>query len=287
MTIAEAINKAAATLTACGIEHARLDAELLICHVLQRDRAWLLAHVQEPLDIGNSASFTNVITRRSRREPLQYIIGTQEFWGRKFTVTPDVLIPRPETELIIEAAVAIAKSKTAPLSVIDLCTGSGCIAVALAREIQDIHVFATDASADALAVARDNARKLGAANSIRFFEGDLFTPLEELDLHGTVDVIVSNPPYIRSDEYAALMPEVRDHEPGMALIAGPKGTEVHRRIIEHAPRFLKRQGSLVMEMGIGQADLLSRMIKQDRHYSSCEIMKDLSGIERVIVAERK
>ncbi len=287
MTLIEAINRASVRLASAGVADARLDAEVLLRHTIGKDRAWLLAHMQDALNDSSQSAFERAVERRVRREPLQYITGRQEFWGLEFTVTTDVLIPRPETELIIETALRTDREKKPPLRILDLCTGSGCIAVALARELPQAQILATDASAQAVSVARGNARRHGVADRIRFFEGDLFGPLEELDIRGQVDIIASNPPYIPSGDFGSLQPEVRDYEPGMALLAGPEGIEVHRRIIQEAPDFLSRRGSLIMEMGMGQAEALSRLIRENSEYASIEVLKDLAGIDRVIVAKKK
>jgi release factor glutamine methyltransferase len=252
-----------------------------------RDRAWLIIHRDESLDEAQRTLFEDAVNRRARREPLQYITGKQEFWGLDFSVTPDVLIPRPETELVVEAALKIIQTAGRQVTIVDLCVGSGCIAVSLAMETGAAHIFAADKSDRALAVARENARKHGVSDRIRFLEGDLFRPLAELDLQGMVDLIVSNPPYVRSGDLAALQPEVRDFEPALALIAGPEGTEIQQRIIVTAPEFLKIHGALIMEMGQGQSDSLMRMVKDAGQYEMPEIVKDLAGIERVIVARRK
>lgn len=285
MTLAEAINRAAAGLSDRGIPNARLDAELLLRHVLGRDRAWILTHIQDALDGEHEAIFDSLISRRANREPLQYITGTQEFWGLDFIVTPDVLIPRPETELIIESSLQAMAGTPSPL-IVDLCTGSGCIAVSLAKELPSSRILATDSSEKAVAVARLNARKHQVADRIRFLHGDLFEPLEELDILGKVDILVSNPPYVPAGLMSILQPEVRDHEPETALLAGPEGTEIHVRIISTAPRYLRTQGSLIMEMGIGQATAVGQMIRASGAYHSAEVLKDLAGIERVIIAKR-
>ncbi len=286
VTFIEAINRAASKLAAAGVSTARLDAEVLLCNAAVRDRAWLLAHMQEEIGDGPRTIFEQAVERRSRREPLQYIVGRQEFWGLDFTVTPGVLIPRPETELIIESAVRAVKDRNKPLRIIDLCTGSGCIAVAIAKEFPQARILATDISPQAIAIARVNARRHDVADRIRLFEGDLFGPLEELDIHGQVDIIVANPPYVPSGDFSMLQPEVRDYEPRPALLAGPEGIEVHRRIIDAAPGFLNRHGQLIMEMGLGQADSLAQLVRQRRDYASFELLKDLAGIDRVIVANR-
>ena len=286
MTLIETINNAHARLAAVSIPDARRDAELLLCHSLGRNRAWLITHFQVALDEGIRRIFEGAVQRRSEREPLQYIIGRQEFWGLDFTVTPEVLIPRPETELIIESALRIGGGKDASLTIADLCTGSGCLAISLAKEREQAQLFATDISATALVVAMENARNHEVSARIRFLEGDLFEPLGELDLRGRIDIIVSNPPYIPSGDLGALQPEVRDYEPGMALIAGPDGTEIQKRIINEAPEFMKKNGALILEMGLGQAAALAAFFKENGKYRAPEILNDLAGIERVIVARK-
>lgn len=287
MTIAEAINRAAQKLSGCGITNARLDAEVLLSHILERDRAWLITHNNDGLDNERYKLFEDAIDRRSRREPLQYIIGRQEFWGLEFTVTHDVLIPRPETELLIETAINILRDANKQAMIVDLCTGSGCVAVSLAKELANARIFAVDKSSQALAVARENAQRHGVSDRIRFLEGDLYAPLEELDIRGLVDVITANPPYIRSGDLPMLQPEVRDYEPELALIAGTEGTEVQQKIIESATDLLEKHGTLIMEMGMGQAEILKRMIDEVGTYDKPEILKDLAGIDRVLVVKKK
>ena len=285
MTIIETINRAAARLSAHKVDNARRDAELLLCHVLGRDRAWLLAHIQDGIDDQSLRQYERVIDRRAVREPAQYIIGRQEFRGLPFKVNADVLIPRPETEFVVEAALKAVSMAVAPV-ILDLCTGSGCIAISLAKELLKAQVFATDRSEQALGVAHENARMNQVADRIRFLAGDLFAPIEELDLHEKVDVITANPPYIRAGDLAALQPEVRDFEPEMALIAGPEGTEIGAAIIQQAPPFLKQGGALIMEMGLGQTAAFSGIINNTGNYRSLEIVKDLAGIERVLIARK-
>ncbi len=286
VTLTEAINSTSKKLSAAGIINHRLDAEVLLCNTIAKDRAWLLANLREPLSDEHRWVFERTVERRVQREPLQYITGNQEFWGLDFTVTRDVLIPRPETELIIETVLALQKKDQA-LSIIDLCTGSGCIAVSLAKELHSARIFATDKSGKALDVARENARRHGVSDRIRFLEGDLFGPLNELDIHNKVDIIVSNPPYIPSGDYSTLQVEVRDYEPIMALIAGPDGTEIHQRILDEAPSFLKSKGHLIVEMGLGQHGELEKRVRNIGAFAVLTALKDLAGIERVIVAKIK
>ncbi len=287
MTIAETITRASGRLAAAGISTARLDAEVLLAYVIKKDRAWLIIHGNDNLDSSGQKLFEDTISRRSRREPLQYITGKQEFWGLEFLVTPDVLIPRPETELIVETAIRAVKEAGSRSTIADLCTGSGCIAVSLAKETREARIFATDASEQALAIARENARRHGVSGRIRFLEGDLFGPLEELDVRGGVDIITANPPYIPSGELAALQPEVRDYEPGIALTAGPEGIEIQREIITASVDFLNKRGVLIMEMGIHQAAALRSAAEDTGSYAVIEIYKDLAGIDRVIVARKR
>ena len=275
------------------MSNARLDAEVLLRFILNRDRAWFMTHANEPLDEDKRGLFEKAVARRAKREPLQYIVGKQEFWGLDFIVRPEVLIPRPETELVVETALKITErvrrstEADTPFTIVDLCTGSGCIAVSLAREMRNARFFAIDTSGKALAVARENARKHGVSERIRFLKGDLFQPLEELDFRSQVDIVTANPPYIRSGDLRGLQPEVRDYEPEIALIAGPEGGEIHQKIIEAAPAFLKKHGSLIMEMGEGQAEALIEIMNENGKYAAPEILKDLAGIERVIVAKKK
>ncbi len=274
------------------MSNARLDAEVLLRFILGKDRAWLIIHAAEPLDGERQRLFEEAVNRRAKREPLQYIVGRQEFRGLDFIVTPDVLIPRPETELVVEAALTITErgrrpaEGDTPLVIVDLCTGSGCIAVSLAQELRTARFFATDTSGKALAVARENARKHDVSERIRFLDGNLFEPIEELDIRGQVDIVTANPPYIRSGDLRSLQPEVRDFEPEIALIAGPRGREIQQRIIDRAPAFLKKHGALIMEMGESQAGALLTSINKDGRYGPPEILKDLAGIERVIVAKK-
>jgi release factor glutamine methyltransferase len=286
LTIAEVIHIAATKLETAGVADARLDAEVLLSHIMLRDRAWLFTHGYDAIDADTHRVFENAVERRAKREPLQYILVKQEFWGLDFTVTPDVLIPRPETELVVESALTILKSINREVVIVDLCTGSGCIAISLAKELRTARIVAIDKSDRALHVAKKNAHNHGVSDCISFLEGDLFQPLERLDIHGRVDIIVSNPPYVQSGDQGALQPEVRDFEPAMALFAGPLGTELHRKIISGAPAYLKQRGALIMEMGLGQSEQLVKMSQETGAYDVPRIFKDLAGIERVIVAKK-
>jgi release factor glutamine methyltransferase len=287
VTLIEAIHNAEAKLTTAGIAAARLDAEVLLAYILKKDRAWIITHIHDELDNAACRSFEAALLRRTQREPLQYITGQQEFWGLEFRVTPDVLIPRPETELIVETAIGIVAGPDSQMVIVDLGVGSGCITISLAKELPGARFFAVDKAENALALARENAARHGVSDRIRFLNGDLFQPLEELDIRGRIDIIVSNPPYVSMGDSDMLQPEVRDYEPDMALFAGPLGTEIHRRIIENAPEYLKQRGALVMEMGIGQAAILRESMIETGAYAPSVVLRDLAGIERVIVARKK
>jgi len=286
VTVAETIHRASRTLSEAGVPAAAFDAELLLRFALGRDRAWIITHGNDELADKDQSRFGEMVRRRATREPLQHIIGTQEFWGLDFIVSKDVLIPRPETEFVVEAALAAVRKLAAPV-IVDLCTGSGCIAVCLAKELPAARIFATDRSEAALATARRNAKLHDVADRIKFLEGDLFGPLEELDLAGRIDIITANPPYVRSGDLPLLQPEVKDFEPGIALVGGPEGTEIAERIIRTAPDHLQKGGMLIMEMGMEQAEAIAGMVAKTGAYAEPEILKDLMEIDRVIVAKKK
>jgi release factor glutamine methyltransferase len=225
-----------------------------------------------------------LIARRAAREPLQYLLGTQEFCGLDFQVTPAVLIPRPETELLVQEVIRLGTLKPGSI-VVDVGTGSGCVAVTLATILRDVRIVAIDRSPAALAVARANAAKHGVADQIEWLEGDLFSPLSERYAR-RVDVIVSNPPYIAEANWAGLQPEVRLFEPRMALVSGPRGTEFHERLLREAQPFLTAGGSLMMEIGQGQASVVRRIAERVGGYGPLRTVEDAAGIERIVIASR-
>ena len=219
------------------------------------------------------------------REPLQYILGTQEFCGLEFHVNPAVLIPRPETELLIQEVVrrcAVSKSVT----LVDVATGSGCVAITLATILNGMRILGLDRFPEALAVAKSNAERHAVSDKIEWLEGDLLSPLRDKGMAGAVDVIVSNPPYIAEAEWAGLEPEVRVYEPRLALIAGQKGTELHERLLHDSMAYLVPGGLLVVEIGQGQAAAIRQVAAQLGGYAALRVVEDASGIERVVIAER-
>ncbi len=258
-----------------GLRTPRLDAELLLAHVLKSDRVRLYTHFDQPLAPSELAAYRELIKRRLAGEPVAYLVGKQEFWSLPFTVDPRVLVPRADTETLVQAVLAELSGKPSP-TVADIGTGSGAIAVAVAHERPDARIIAVDRSADALAVAQENA----AANDveIEFREGDLLSPLAT---DGPYQAIASNPPYIPEGEYSTLPAEVR-REPKGALLAGADGLEVIRRLIEGAPPLLAPGGALLLEVGMGQAPAVGELMRK-RGFSTVETRKDLAGIERVVI----
>jgi release factor glutamine methyltransferase len=280
LTVADALAAAAARLTAAGIENASLDAELLLRHVLEWDRASVIARARSPLDFAAETALHRLVEARASRRPLQHLTGTQAFWRHDFLVTPDVLIPRPETEVLVEAALAAIKGIHAPV-VVDVGTGSGCIALSLAAERPDAEVHAVDISPAALRVARENARRASLTNGVRFHEADLLAPWE---CAGSVfDLVASNPPYVSSEEIETLAPEVRDHEPRLALVPPGSPLSMYERLAPAARAVLRKGGALVLEVGAGQATAVSAVVRA-AGFSSVKVVRDLQGIPRTIVA---
>lgn len=277
----ERLTEARRSLIGAGIpeEEAALDAEVLARHVLECDRATLLTRSRDPLPSAFDRLFQPLIARRAAREPIAYIVGRREFWGLEFDVTPDVLIPRPETEFIVEEAIAGA-SRAFVRRIIDIGTGSGCLAVALAIEFPAARVVATDISPAALAIAARNAERHNVVGRIAFVESDLLRGVD-----GPAQLIVSNPPYVPSGESATLQPEVARHEPAPALYGGEDGLDVIRRVLADAPRCLAKEGLLIVEFGFGQEAAI-RGAATDSGWHVARIRADLQGIPRVAVLRR-
>lgn len=279
MTLRQHLTSAKAILITGGIEpgEAARDALLLARHVLGWDRATILARDLDPPPDAFEAAYAAAIERRRRREPIAYITGVQEFWNRDFAVSSSVLIPRPETELIIEEARSLVFTTAA-----DIGTGSGCLAVTLAAEFPRTRVVATDISAAALAVARANAQRHGVADRIEFRETRYLDGIE-----GPFDLIVSNPPYITDAEFESLAPEVRDAEPRTALTAGADGLDDIRQVLLRAAARLAPGGRLLMEIGHTQADEVTYLVAAIEQLELIEIRDDLQRIPRVAVIERR
>jgi release factor glutamine methyltransferase len=279
------IAEARRLLEQAGIESAGQEALWLVEHVLRLPAHHVIADRDRLLSPAELVAARGLIKRRVGREPLQYILGTQEFCGLEFDVNPAVLIPRPETELLVEY-VAQRISAERQATIVDVCTGSGCIAVAIARLRPHARVMATDLSSPSLAVARQNAIRHGVGERIAWLEGDLVAPLAGRALEGRVDVIVSNPPYIAEAEWATLQPEVKLFEPRGALVAGPQGTELHERLLQESGRYLSPGGAVIMEIGAGQARAMRRIVDQIPGYRFLRLVYDEAGLERVVIVER-
>ena len=262
-----------------GIATARLDAELIVCHALAIDRVKLIVDGERELESRELETIRALVKRRRAFEPIAYLRGKREFFGRDFRVDRRVLVPRPDTEILVQVALDRLRGRDLGGCVLDLCTGSGCIAVTLKCERPTLTVDATDLSSDALAVARDNALRLGAIWNVRFTLGDLYAPLGVA--RRRYDAIVSNPPYIPHAELAGLDADVRDHEPHLALDGGADGLVVVRRIVANAPQWLRPGGVLALEIGFGEAPATADLLRA-RGFADVTIVRDYAGIERVV-----
>lgn len=265
-----------------GIGSGRLDAEHLLAHVVGVDRLQLYLDFERPLSRSELDGFRPLLRRRAAREPLQYVLGHQPFRTLDLEVSPGVLIPRPETELLVGEVLAWteASAREAPLA-LEIGTGSGAIGLSLACEGYFTHVTATDVSEASLEVARRNRESAGLTDSVELRLGSLFEPLED---GARFDVIVSNPPYVAEVDEASLEPEVRDWEPREALFAGRDGLDVIRRMVDEAPRYLKAGGLIALEVGADQARRVTRLMEDDGRYDDVRIVRDYSGRERFVLA---
>jgi release factor glutamine methyltransferase len=302
MDIRTALRTSIARLRDAPVASYTLAAELLLLHVLQRDRAWLYAHPEESINPADVEALLSLIARRANGEPTQHLTGKQEFWSLEFEVSPDVLIPRPETEHLIEVALdrlalrelragRPQKSTGDGFVIADIGTGSGCIAVALAKELPRASIYATDISAAALSIARRNAARHSVADRIHFLESDLSQPLPQSALPQNnpdvpnFDLLVSNPPYIPRRDAGTLAPEVRDHEPAVALYGGEEGYELYASLVALAALHLKPGGIFVAELGHDSLPAVQPLLDSN-HWTSVGVTNDLAGIARVIAAER-
>jgi release factor glutamine methyltransferase len=281
MTIAEAWMAGREHLAACGVVEAAITAEVLLRHALRLDRTELYLRWDRPLDEAAWERYRRLLDERSQGRPVAYITGSREFMGLDFAVDERVLIPRPETEVLVETVLAVARPLAAP-TLADIGTGSGAIGVSLAVRRPDALVVATDLSADALDVARANAARHGVADRMRFLCGDLLTPLRDEGLR--VDVLACNPPYIAPGDAAALPREIREFEPALAVVAPGSGESLHARLVAQAPGALKPGGWLVMEVAAGQAPRVVELVKQSGHFEFPRLHRDGLGWDRVVAA---
>lgn len=281
MTLAQALHRAEELLRAEGIEDAWLEAEVLLRYALGLDRHALFARLHEPITPDQQAAYQALLERRLAREPTAYILGRREFYGLELECTPAALVPRPETELLVEEALRIAESGVKgqeTWEIVDVGTGNGAIAVALAVNLPSARITAIDVSAEALALARRNAARHGVAERISFVQGDLLSPLI-----APVDLIVADLPYVRSGDWEALPLEIRDHEPRQALDGGPEGTAVLERLLRQAPSYLRLPGWLLAEIGDDQAARLGEVAAACFPGGRIEIKRDLAGLDRLLL----
>lgn len=279
------LRKAIGVLRRAGLATARHDAERLLAESLGTTRLGLYLEPDRPVPPDALERFLELLDRRARHEPLQYLLGWEEFAGLRLRVGPGVFIPRPETELLVERALALLPDRAG--RVVDLGTGSGAIALALARARPAVAVWAVERSAEALGWAEANIAGLGLSDQVVLFAGNLWAPLRGLGLEGTVDLVVSNPPYIPAEKLGELPAEVRAHEPLEALNGGPGGLAVHRRVLAAAPEFLRPGGTLLLEIGEGQAEPLADLVEAAAAFEGVAFYRDLLGIERVLEVRRR
>lgn len=269
-------------LKKCGSETPRLDTEILLAHARGCRRIQLYTDFDEVLSDDVRARMRDLVQRRAKAEPVAYLVGHREFYSLDFLVTPDVLIPRPDTETLVLAALEVAKPLESP-RILDLGTGSGCVAIAIAVNHKTANVIAVDLSEAALEVARGNAERRQVADRVRFLHGDLFAPLEADE---QFNLIVSNPPYVPTAEIERLQDDVRLHEPHSALDGGPNGLAVIERIIAKAADHLREGGSLLLEMSPEQAEPITRLLESTGRFTDIATRKDMAGKQRVIRARK-
>ncbi|HEU4769258.1 MAG TPA: peptide chain release factor N(5)-glutamine methyltransferase, partial [Pyrinomonadaceae bacterium] len=270
-SISDSLKEATQMLRDAGVPEARREAGSLLSFVISKDRTFLISHAEDLVATEALKRFRDAVTRRAAGEPLQYITGVQDFFGREFRVTPDVLIPRPETELLVEAALEAIANEATP-TICDVGTGSGCIAITLLCERRDARAVALDISPAALEVAAQNARRHGVEERIVFKVSDCFETVDS-----EFELIVSNPPYVSADALSGLQREVKDHEPLVALSPGADGLSVIRRLLEDGQAFLKKSGHLIMEIGFDQGEKVQGLI-DSKIWQLVEIRPDLQGI---------
>lgn len=284
-SIAETILQGANRLRKSGVPEARREAGSLLAYVLGRDRSFILTHAEDALGDEPAERFRECLERRAQGEPLQYITANQEFFGLDFEVTKDVLIPRPETEVLVETALKLfAEPADAPF-ICDVGTGSGCIAITLMQQLPQARAIAIDISPDALAVARRNAERHSVSERINFVLSDCFAALTLRESRASFELIVSNPPYVEEGAMADLQREVRDFEPRSALSAGADGLDIIRRLLLETPAFLKPGGYFLFEIGFNQATAVERLL-DPKIWRLMEIHKDLQGIARTVALQR-
>ena len=268
-------------LSQAGIANANLEALWIVEEVLGVSRVRILSYGEDVLDTKHYQRAISLIERRAAQEPLQYVLGSQEFCGLDMVVNPGVLIPRPESELLVEEAISLLEAHPQPV-ILDVGTGSGCLAISIGLALKRARVIASDRSLLALQVARTNARKHGIGSRILWLAGDLLAPLLSSGLAGKVTAIIASLPYISHDEWDRLSPDVKDFEPRLALDGGPDGLDIYRRLLHEAPEILSSGGRILMEIGIGQVDRLCQEVSASSFFEVEHIQPDLQGIPRMV-----
>ena len=281
VSIAESLNDAERTLAESGVAEPRRESVSLLARALQKDKTFLYTYPERELSDSEENLFDSLLHRRASREPFQYITGVQEFYGLEFEVTPDVLIPRPETEMVVEEAVKILGANNTS-SFCEVGIGSGCIAISILHQIISATAIGLDVSISALQIARRNATKNGVGERLTLVESDVFASLETRSF----DAIVSNPPYVPLKDLDGLQAEVRDFEPHLALTDGSNGLSIVQRIIDGAPKYLREHGSLLLEIGFDQSERVAQMFATDV-WQTPEFLPDLQGIPRLVHSRLK
>jgi release factor glutamine methyltransferase len=274
-------------LTQKQVDAPRLSAELLLSHVLGLRRIDLYVQFSRVVEQEQLARLRDLTKRAGLHEPVAYLVGRTEFYSLEIEVTRDTLIPRPETELLVQRAVEFLRTREGPQYVCDLCTGSGCIAIAIAKNVQGVKIVGADISEAALAVAARNVAKHGLGDRIQLYEGDLFDALVPHVDVTSFDVIASNPPYVSSEDYEKLDKNVKDYEPKQALLAGPEGLDVYRRIFEKIDPFLKPGGGLFLEISYAQGQSVPQLAEQTNLFTDINVEKDVHGHNRLVTARKR
>lgn len=285
-TIQRLLNWVTEYLTGKGVDSPRLSAELLLCHVVGLTRIELYTQFDRPVPQRQLDQLRDLVKRAGLHEPVAYLTGRTEFYSVELDISSDCLIPRPETELLVQRAIEFLRTRDGVQFICDLCTGSGCIAVAVAKNFSEARVIATDISAGALDVAAKNVDKHGLHERVELLRGDLFEPLvEQLDAT-EFDLIVCNPPYVSSSEYEALAKNVRDYEPESALLGGTDGLDIYRRLIEKVDQFLRPGAALMLEIGYAQGPAVQELLEQTGAFAEVKIEKDPHDNDRVVTATK-
>lgn len=280
--VSDALKSAKKNFIDAKIDTPGLDAEVLLAEVLHADRLSLYVHPEKILSDEEFSRFKNFVERRAKKIPVAYITGKKEFFGMNFFVTPEVLIPRPDTEILVQFVIDVLKNFSGGVKIADMGTGSGAICISILKNLPNATAATVDISPGAIEVAKRNAENLQVADRINFFPGNMFEPLSGKKF----DCIVSNPPYIPTDEIKNLQPEVKT-EPKIALDGGADGLNFYRQLVKAAPDFLSPNGFFAFEIGIGQAEEVKKIIRRDEKFCEIKILKDLSGIDRVVTARKK